>query len=200
MATKKAPQKQAAATKKSRPTPNSRGASKRPTKQAQGMTINKAKKAVGNAVSSASSAVGSAVKSVLPVSLGGESAKAKTPFIGNVSQLTKDNDNFRQVLFTTELSQLVLMSVPPGGEIGSEVHSGIDQVLTIVEGEGETVLNNEKKKIQAGSIIVVPAGARHNFVNTSAKALKLYTVYTPPEHEPGTIHRTKAEADADEKY
>lgn len=196
MATKKAPQKKSSAPKKASSAART-GAAKKTGRKESGVTIAKATKAVGQAVSSAGSALGSAVKAVLPVSLGGESAKVDTPYLADVVKLAKGNENFRQVLFTTELSQLVLMSIPVGGEIGSEIHSGIDQVLSIVEGEGESILNSKKDKVATGSVIVVPAGTRHNFVNTGALSLKLYTIYAPPDHAPGTVHRTKAEAEAD---
>lgn len=119
-------------------------------------------------------------------------------YAGDVVEQALRNENFRQVLFTTERSQLVLMAVPPGGEIGEEVHEGIDQVLMFVEGEGEALLGDERKPVRAGSVVVVPSGTRHNFTTKGDAALKLYTVYTPPEHADGTVHRTKAEADADE--
>jgi mannose-6-phosphate isomerase-like protein (cupin superfamily) len=116
-------------------------------------------------------------------------------YAADVFELARRNENFRQVLFTTERSQLVLMAVAPGEEIGEEVHEGIDQVLMFVAGEGEAVLAGTRQAVGAGSVVVVPAGTRHNFITTGNAALKLFTVYTPPEHPDGTIHRTKAEAD-----
>ncbi len=114
-----------------------------------------------------------------------------------VMRLARENEDFRRVLFTTERSQLVLMSLRPGEEIGEEVHEGIDQVLAFVEGEGEAVIEGESSPVSAGSVVVVPGGTRHNFLAKSA--LKLYTVYTPPEHPDGTVHRTKEEADEYER-
>lgn len=198
MATKKAAPRKSSAAKKSagkKAAPTSKKSAK---KNSQASTVSKATKAVSQAVAGAGAAIGGAVKSVLPVSLGGASAKTDTPYVGDVGQLAKANENFRQVLFTTELTQLVLMSIPVKGEIGSEVHNGIDQVLSIVAGEGESILSGKKDKVRAGSVVVVPAGTRHNFVNTGSQPLKLYTVYAPPDHAPDTVHRTKEEADADE--
>ncbi len=100
---------------------------------------------------------------------------------------------FRQEILTNEHSQVVLMSVEPGDDVGEETHD-VDQVLVFVEGEGESVLNGERGRIGAGSFVSVPAGTRHNFINTGTTPLKLYTVYAPPEEEPGTLHRTRAEA------
>ncbi|MCL4403773.1 cupin domain-containing protein [Patescibacteria group bacterium] len=121
-------------------------------------------------------------------------------FIVNIEKATEENGKFRQVLYTARYSQLVVMSIPPQGEIGEEVH-GLDQFLRIESGEGKTVLNGVETPISAGFAIVVPAGTRHNFVNTSAtEDLKLYTVYAPPNHKDGTVHETKAAADANEEH
>ena len=119
-------------------------------------------------------------------------------YAGDVPALARENDAFRRVLFTTERSQLVLMSLEPGGEIGEEVHGGVDQVLVFVEGRGEAIVEATRQSVGPGIVVVVPAGARHNFVASAGAPLKLYTVYTPPEHAPGTVHETKAEADAAE--
>ena len=125
-----------------------------------------------------------------------------TNYVGQVTKLAEENENFRQVLFTTDLSQLVLMSVQPGDDIGEETHEGIDQILSFVSGTGEAVLNDEKAEVKAGSVVVVPGGVKHNFINTGNEPLKLYTVYTPPEHKDGKVHRTKedAENDPDEEH
>ena len=121
-------------------------------------------------------------------------------FIVNIEKATEENGKFRQVLYTARYSQLVVMSIPPQGEIGEEVH-GLDQFLRIESGEGKTVLNGVETPISAGFAIVVPAGTRHNFVNTSAtEDLKLYTVYAPPNNKDGTVHETKADADAHEEH
>ncbi len=126
-------------------------------------------------------------------------AEKNKAYAADVLRLARENENFRQVLFTTERSQLVLMSVPAGEEIGEEVHEGIDQTLAFVDGEGEAVIEGARQAVRAGSVVVVPSGTRHNFVATGDKPLKLYTVYTPPEHPDGTIHRTKQEADEYER-
>ena len=123
----------------------------------------------------------------------------RNAYAEDVTRLARENENFRQVLFTTERSQLVLMSIPAGEEIGEEVHEGIDQVLAFVAGEGEAVIEGERRRVTAGSVVVVPGGTRHNFVATGDSPLKLYTVYTPPEHPDGTVHRTKQEADEYER-
>ena len=117
----------------------------------------------------------------------------------DVTRLARENEDFRRVLFTTERSQLVLMSLGPGEEIGEEAHEGIDQVLAFVEGEGEAVIDGSSSPVKAGSVVVVPAGVRHNFVAGGGGPLKLFTVYTPPEHPVGTVHRTKEEADEYER-
>jgi mannose-6-phosphate isomerase-like protein (cupin superfamily) len=113
---------------------------------------------------------------------------------------TKHNSYFREVVSTGPHAQVVVMSIPPAGEIGEEVHKDVDQVLVFVEGEGMAVLDGQRSPVSPGYLVHVPAGTRHNFVNGGSVALKLYTVYAPPEHLPGTIHRTKAEADADEGH
>ena len=113
-----------------------------------------------------------------------------------VARLARDNDAFRKVLWTGDSSQLVLMAIPEGGEIGGEVHEGHDQLLWFVAGTGEARIDETTGPIGEGDVAIVPSGAFHNFRNTGAGMLKLYTTYSPPEHEPGTEHATKAEADA----
>ena len=108
----------------------------------------------------------------------------------DIVKKAKANSYFREVLATGPHSQVVVMSIPPGGEIGSEVHPDIDQVLIFVQGEGEAILNGEKSAIGVDRLVQVPAGTRHNFVNTGKTDLRLYTIYAPPEHAPGTIHKT----------
>lgn len=124
---------------------------------------------------------------------------ASKAYAEDVTRLARENENFRQVLFTTERSQLVLMSIPSGEEIGEETHEGIDQVLAFVEGEGEAVIEGASSAVRAGSVVVVPGGTRHNFIAGGDRPLKLYTVYTPPEHPDGTVHRTKQEAEEYER-
>lgn len=121
-----------------------------------------------------------------------------TGYIGNVEELSIQNTNFREVLFTGQHEQLVLMSLLPNEDIGEEVHAIVDQFLRVESGEGKVVINDEEYEVSDGVSIVVPAGAKHNLINTSKeKPLKLYTVYAPPHHRDGTIHKTKAEAEAD---
>ncbi len=119
---------------------------------------------------------------------------AKNNYNQDVSKLAKENENFRQVLFTTELSQLVLMSVAPGDDIGEETHEDTDQILSFVVGSGEAVIEGESRPVAAGSVVVVSAGTRHNFINQGGEPLKLYTIYVPPNHKDGTVHRTKQDA------
>ena len=116
----------------------------------------------------------------------------------NIAGLAMENSFFRRVVETGEHCQVVLMSIPPGGEIGEETHEDVDQVLVFVAGAGQAVLEGERTSIEPGRLVFVPAGTRHNFVNPGADDLKLYTIYAPPEHAPGTVHATKAEADAAE--
>lgn len=122
---------------------------------------------------------------------------AEKTYATDIHQTTRENDNFRKVLFTTKRSQLVVMSVPAGEDIGEETHEGIDQILTFVEGEGEAVLDGKRSQVKAGSVVVVPAGMKHNFITKGERAMKLYTMYTPPDHKDGTVHRTKHDAETD---
>jgi mannose-6-phosphate isomerase-like protein (cupin superfamily) len=103
--------------------------------------------------------------------------------------------DFRRVLFTGEHTQLVIMTIPPGGEIGEEVHEDTDQILTFVSGTGKAIVSGAEKNVAQGDLVVVPAGLKHNFVNTGPNPLILYTVYGPPEHAEGAVHATKEEAD-----
>ena len=119
-------------------------------------------------------------------------------FSQNIVERAKRNTYFREVLSTGPHSQVVVMSIPPGGEIGDEVHADVDQVLVFVEGEGVAIVDGERSGVGPDRLVQVPAGTRHNVLNTGVTALRLYTVYAPPEHAPGTIHRTKADADAAE--
>jgi mannose-6-phosphate isomerase-like protein (cupin superfamily) len=119
-------------------------------------------------------------------------------FNRDIVALAQQNKYFRQEVVTGAQSQVVLMSLPPGGEIGEETHPDVDQVLVFVSGEGKAILNGEQSPVAAQSLCFVPARTTHNFINTGTSDLKLYTVYAPPEHAPGTVHRTKAEADAAE--
>lgn len=119
-------------------------------------------------------------------------------FVGNIEELTLSNDFFRKVIFTAQHEQLVVMSIVPNGEIGKEVHEITDQFLRIEQGEGKVIMNGQEQAIKDGDAIIVPAGTEHNVINTSSEvSLKLYTVYSPPHHKDGTIHKTKEEADKD---
>lgn len=119
-------------------------------------------------------------------------------WVGNIEEATLKNTYFRQVLYTARHSQLVLMSLKPGEEIGEEVHQ-LDQFFRFDEGEGEIVMDGKTTKIKDGWAVVVPHGAKHNVINTGKKDLKLYTVYSPPNHKDGTVHKTKADAEAAEE-
>jgi Mannose-6-phosphate isomerase len=126
--------------------------------------------------------------------------KVFEPFSADIAARAKANPYFREVVSTGPHAQVVVMSIPAGGDIGEEVHPDVDQVLVFVDGEGVAVLEGQRSPVRAGRLVHVPAGTRHNFVNEGSVDLKLYTVYAPPQHAPGTVHRTKAEADADEEH
>ena len=115
-----------------------------------------------------------------------------------VVALARENDEFRKVLWTGDQTQLVLMAIPEGGEIGGEVHEGHDQLLYFVGGSGVAKIGETESEITDGDVSIVPSGTFHNFRNTGSGMLKLFTTYSQPEHEPGTEHATKSEADADE--
>jgi mannose-6-phosphate isomerase-like protein (cupin superfamily) len=121
---------------------------------------------------------------------------------GYVTDIEKEafaNENFRKVLYTSKRQQLVVMNIVPGGEIGEETHADVDQFLRVEMGQGKAILDGIEHDVSDGFSITVPAGTRHNVVNTSPEVpLKLYTVYSPPNHKDGTIHKAKADADADE--
>ena len=120
-------------------------------------------------------------------------------YVNNIEQESINNENFRNVLYTSKTSQLVLMSLKPGEDIGAEVHH-LDQFIRCEQGEGKAILDGVEHLISDGFAIVVPAGANHNIINTSDdKPLKLYTVYSPPNHIDGLVHKTKEEAMADDE-
>lgn len=118
-------------------------------------------------------------------------------YIENIENITKENTNFRKVLYTAKNSQLVVMSLNVGEEIGEEVHH-LDQFIRVESGSGRAVLDGVSYDISDGFAIVVPAGALHNIINTGDIPMKLYTVYSPANHLDGTVHKTKADAEADE--
>ena len=112
-----------------------------------------------------------------------------------IATVAEQSADFRRVLWTGKHTQLVIMTIPPGGEIGEEVHDENDQLLTFVSGTGEAQVSGQKRKVAAGDLVAVPAGKKHNFVNTGPLPLVLYTVYGPPDHADGAVHTTKEEAD-----
>ncbi len=121
-------------------------------------------------------------------------------FKQNIEQLTLANDNFRQVLYTAKSSQLVLMSLNPGEAIGEEVHD-VDQFFRFEKGTGQSVIDGNVYQIKDGDAVIVPAGAKHNIINTSpTDKLKLYTLYCPPHHHDGTVHPTKSAAESDDEH
>lgn len=122
-----------------------------------------------------------------------------TGYISNIVEKTLQNTNFRQVLYTGKYMQLVVMSLQPGEEIGAEVHPNVDQFFRIEEGIATVVIDGEEKIVVDDDVIVVPAGSYHNLINTGTGILKLYTIYSPPNHADGTVHVTKAEAEAAEQ-
>ncbi len=126
----------------------------------------------------------------------------KKGFIGDIESDTTKNTDFRRVLYTGKFSQLVLMSLKPGEEIGSEVHDTVDQFFRFEEGEGKVVIDDVEHKVHDGMAVVVPSGAKHNVINTSKKDnLKLYTIYSPPEHMDKVVRHTKPQALAEpEEY
>lgn len=116
----------------------------------------------------------------------------------DILRMAKENEDFRREVATGAHAQVVLMTIPPGEEIGEEVHPDVDQILWFVEGRGESVLDGETGSVGPHDLVFVAAGTRHNFRNVGQEPLRLVTVYAPPEHPEGTVHRTKTEADAAE--
>jgi mannose-6-phosphate isomerase-like protein (cupin superfamily) len=112
-----------------------------------------------------------------------------------IATVAEQSADFRRVLWTGEHTQLVIMTIPPGGEIGEEVHEDTDQILSFVSGIGRAVVSGKERKVKAGDIVVVPAGKKHNFLNEGPNPLVLYTVYGPPDHADGAVHKTKEQAD-----
>ena len=136
-----------------------------------------------------------------PARIGEEPGGTKMKgFVADIEELTEENSDFRRVLYTGKNLQLVLMSIEPGGEIGEEVHGDRDQFFRVEKGEGEVVIDGHRSKIKGDDAIIVPAGARHNIMNTGDKPLRLYTLYAPPEHRDGTVHATKADAASSKEH
>ena len=124
-----------------------------------------------------------------------------TGYTGSIEEITMANRNFRQVVYTGKHSQLVVMCLQPNEEIGLETHPDTDQFFRFELGTGKVIINGEEHNVSDGDATVVPAGAQHNVINISADLpLLLYTIYSPPQHPDGTIHKTKAEAEAAEKH
>jgi mannose-6-phosphate isomerase-like protein (cupin superfamily) len=115
-----------------------------------------------------------------------------------IATVAERSADFRRVLWTGVHTQLVVMTIPPGGEIGEEVHGENDQILSFVSGVGTAVIESAEQEVTAGDVVVVPAGTRHNFLNAGPNPLVLYTVYGPPDHADGVVHHTKEEAEAAE--
>ncbi|MDQ5893654.1 MAG: hypothetical protein QG640_666 [Patescibacteria group bacterium] len=120
-------------------------------------------------------------------------------YVKNIEKLSLENNNFRHVLYTDKNSQLVLMSLLPNEEIGEEIHD-VDQFLRVEKGSGTAILNDVPHTISDGSVILVPMGTKHNVINSNSGDMKLYTLYMPPHHRDGVIHKTKAEAESDTEH
>lgn len=120
-------------------------------------------------------------------------------YVTNIEKASLENKNFRNVLYTDKNSQLVLMSLLPKEEIGEEIHD-VDQFLRVEKGTGTAILNGTTHDIVDGSVIMVPAGTKHNIINNDNGEMKLYTLYTPPHHQDGVVHKTKAEGEADTEH
>ncbi|HAU07785.1 MAG: hypothetical protein UW46_C0004G0080 [Candidatus Yanofskybacteria bacterium GW2011_GWF1_44_227] len=122
-------------------------------------------------------------------------------FVSNIEKDTLENDNFRKVLYTGKFSQLVVMSLKPGEDIGMEIHDTVDQFFRIDSGKGKVVIEGVEHEVEDGFAIIIPASTNHNVINTSTdQDMKLYTIYSPANHKDGTIHVTKAEAEANEEH
>lgn len=120
-------------------------------------------------------------------------------FIKNIETIAVKNEAFRRVLYTAKNCQLVVMALKPEEEIGSEVHT-LDQFFRVEEGTGEAIMDGVRTPIEAGFAVIVPAGARHNIINTGSGPLKLYTLYAPPNHRDGVVHATREDAQADSEH
>lgn len=121
-------------------------------------------------------------------------------FVKDIVEMTEHNKDFRRVLYTGKHLQLVLMSLKPGEEIGAEVHADRDQFFRVEKGKGEVVIDGHRNSIKSDDAILVPAGARHNVINSGDQPLKLYTLYGPPNHKDGVVRATKADAEASEEH
>lgn len=120
-------------------------------------------------------------------------------YVKNIEEISVKNEDFRQVLYTAKNCQLVIMTLKPNEEIGVELHT-LDQFFRVEEGTGEAVLDGVHTKISAGFAVLVPAGTKHNIINTGSASMKLYTLYAPPNHRDGVIHHTRADAEKDNEH
>ena len=134
-----------------------------------------------------------------PAGRGKEGGVVVKGFVQDIEALAVKNDDFRRVLYTARHCQLVVMALKPKEEIGAELHK-LDQFFRVEEGTGEAVLDGVRAAIRAGFAVVVPAGTNHNFINTGTVPLKLYTLYSPPNHRDGVVHHTRAEAEKDNEH
>jgi len=121
-------------------------------------------------------------------------------FVDNIESLTERSDNFRKVLYTGKNLQLVIMTLKPGEDIGEEIHAEHDQFFRIEEGDGKVIIDGVENNIDDDTVVIVPAGAKHNVINTGQEPLRLYTLYSPPEHRDGVVHATKVEAENDDEH
>ena len=121
-------------------------------------------------------------------------------YVDNIELATLDNEDFRRVLYTGAHLQLVLMTLPPGCDIGEEVHEDRDQFFRIERGEGEIRIDGKANRVEDDFAVIVPAGARHNVVNTGSEPLRLYTIYGPPEHRDNIVHKAKSDAERDHEH
>jgi mannose-6-phosphate isomerase-like protein (cupin superfamily) len=120
-------------------------------------------------------------------------------YVSNIEQFALKNENFRHVLYTDKNSQLVLMSLLAGEDIGEEIHD-VDQFFRVEQGSGQVIINGASHDIADGSVVIIPVGAKHNLTNTGSVPMKLYTLYMPPHHRDGVIHKTKADAESDSEH
>lgn len=121
-------------------------------------------------------------------------------YLDNIEKVTLENENFRKVLYTGDHSQLVVMSLKPGEEIGEEVHPDVDQFFRIEQGNAKILIDDTEETAEDDFAVIVPAGSKHNVINTGEEVLKLYTIYSPPNHPDGTVHETVEEAIEYEKH
>jgi mannose-6-phosphate isomerase-like protein (cupin superfamily) len=122
-----------------------------------------------------------------------------TGYSTDIEKATEENENFRTVLYTGPNAQLVVMTLQPGEDIGQERHDSVDQFIRVESGSAVAILDGDRHELESDWVVMIPAGTEHNVINTSDEPLRLYTIYSPPNHPDGTVHRTKAEAEAYER-